>query len=59
MTPIVDDVSSWTWPADVRAKLDAQRIAVPAAPEPRAPEPRAQAEPDPADELLFHMFGGL
>lgn len=62
---IADDPKQWSWPADVRARLDAQRIAIPApkAPEP-APAPSAAPAPaqgdllDPTDELIQYMFGG-
>ena len=56
--PIASSPSTWTWPADVKARLDAQRIAIP---EPKAPEPAKPAaeKTDPTEELLSYMFGGF
>lgn len=66
-TSIIDAPETWVWPAEVRARLDAQRIAMPEK-KPLAPPPegcvpkaptKAEADAtDPTDELINYMFGG-
>jgi hypothetical protein len=63
---IANSPGSWTWPEDVRKRLDAQRIGAPPKDQPKAevaksapapaPAPAPSAQPDEDDDM--YMYGG-